>query len=120
MKYPSVFDEWREEITVELAQAEKELTSALAAVATAEQAARDERSERVAFEDALARHDARQSLAGALAVRLRRHQEKLRAAEAALARARNEVESQRRRVADLRDAITQIDEIAPAEEAEAA
>ena len=110
---PPIFDIWRKEISTELSQAETSLAEALASLTAAEQSARVERIERVAFDNAFERRAARQALAGALAVRYRQQQDRMRSAEGALVRARNEVETLRRRVADLRDAVAQIDEIAP-------
>jgi hypothetical protein len=116
--YPAVFDEWRKEISGELTTAQAGLDQAITALTVAEQSARDERTERIAFENAIERRDGRQPMPGALAVRCRQHQERLRVAEVALARSRNEVESLRRRVTDLRDAAAQLDELAPSEQSE--
>jgi phage shock protein A len=107
------FQTWKTEIAAELAAAKVAVETAAVEVAAAEAATRQSRIERHAFNAAVSKIGDRAPLANALAARIQRHADVAREPETRLVRARNTLESARRQVADLRDALAQLDIAAP-------
>lgn len=107
------FQTWKTEIAAELTAAKAEVEAATAEVAAAEGATRQARLERHAFNAAVSKIGDRAPLANALAARIQRHADVAREPETRLVRARNTLESARRKVADLNDALVQLDLAAP-------
>jgi hypothetical protein len=110
-----LFETWRGELAADLAEAEQALAGAVADLTAAEGAHDAARVEHQALRAAIA--PLRSPIASALAARVRGGDEGLHDAASAAGRARAVVIAGRERVADLRQALQQIDQLlAPAAE----
>ena len=106
-----IFNAWRSEIIAELAEAETELSAGQEALRAAEAEAASAKAERRALTDALANLPIGIPMATALRLRLQDHENRLRDADGAVVRCRGAVKLAHHRIADLRQALTQLDEL---------
>jgi hypothetical protein len=107
------FQTWKTEIAAELAAAKVAVETAAVEVGAAEEATRQARLDRHAFNAAVSKIGDRAPLANALAARIQRHADVAREPETRLVRARQALESARRKATDLNDALVQLDLAAP-------
>jgi hypothetical protein len=107
-----ILSTWREAIETELGTARADLGAAIEAVTTAEVEVAVARRSRRGLGDAVARLGPNRAIAGALSWRVREHDAALGQVDGKLVRAKNEVKNCRARIADLEDALSQIERMA--------
>jgi chromosome segregation ATPase len=109
----AIFSTWRTEIGADLDAARLQLATEQEAVTEAEVGASAAKAERRTITEAAARLHPHVSIAGALAMRLRDHEDRMRQADGRVLQARNAAKSTHARIKDLEDALVHLDVMAP-------